>query len=30
VVPEGTDVLCAATGTAVFSCTASGVVAKLQ
>lgn len=30
VVPEGTDVTCAATGTANFSCTVSGVVTKKQ
>lgn len=30
VIPEGVDVLCSATGTAAYTCTGSGVVAKLQ
>jgi hypothetical protein len=30
VIPEGTDVTCAATGTAAFTCTVAGVVAKAQ
>lgn len=30
VVPEGSDVLCAATGTATFTCTVAGVVTKAQ